>query len=348
MVDLSNYHLTFDDEFSSVSLDTAKWNVWSNKEHSGYSADQMVAANVSVSNGALHLKVAKGGTTDGRPYSSSMVDTSGKFAQQYGYMEASLKVPSGSGIWPAFWTFPQNGQWTHEIDIMEQFRAQATINNTTLHYLPTGTDQYVTKAYDAGVDLSAGFHTYGMEWTPNSVTWYIDGVQEFTTSTSVPTESMFMVLNNDTDPVRSWNPVTPSTAFPNYMDVDYVRAYALNTTPPPPPSNSPHTLALLLSEDAWKGDARFTVRVDGAAIGSDIPVAASHTLGQTQEFDFQGAWAAGQHNIEIDLTNDKYNGSPTKDRNLYAEKVIYDGTNYLGSEAGIYNNTTPLHVIVGS
>lgn len=346
MVDLTNYHLTFDDEFNGTALDTTKWTVWANKEHSGYTSDQMVASNVTESGGQLHLAVNKGGTTDGRPYSSAMIDSSGKFAQQYGYMEASIKVPNAKGIWPAFWTFPQSGQWTHEIDIMEMYLADRFTNNTSLHFPTNNVDQYVTNTY-TGPDFSAGFHTFGVEWTPSTVIWSVDGIEEFRTTQNTPTESMFMVLNNDTDPNRPWNAVDSTTPFPNTTDVDWVHVYAANTAPsPPPPVVTPHTLALLLSEDAFKGDAKFIVKVDGKALNSATAVTASHAAGVTQEFDFTVSWAAGTHDVEIDFTNDKSGGSPSMDRNLYVQSVTYDGKGYLAQPTELPDSKHPLHVAV--
>jgi hypothetical protein len=67
-VDLTGYHLTFDDEFSGTSLDTSKWTPqWTTgSEHpTAYKADQALSSNVTVSGGELRLEAARGSTTDG-------------------------------------------------------------------------------------------------------------------------------------------------------------------------------------------------------------------------------------------------------------------------------------------
>jgi hypothetical protein len=374
MVDLSNYHIVFDDEFNSASLDASKWNVATTEHPSSFPLDQPTAADVTESGGQLHLEANRGGTTDGRPYSTAAVDTKDKFDFQYGYIEASIKVPDAKGMWPAFWTFPQDGQWTHEIDIMEMFMADRFTNGMSLHFPDASGDHYVTKAF-SGPDFSAGFHTFGVEWTPTAVTWYIDGVQQFQATQNIPTEQMYLILSENTDQVRSWNSVDPTTPFPNYVDVDYVRAYAANApgqtptptptpapTPQPPPPESPptptpdptppptvsaHQLALVLSEDAWKGNAKFVVKVDGEALNNPTQVTARHSSGQTQEFDFTGNWSAGPHDLEIDFTNDAWGGRLSKDRNLAVEQVKYDGKAYFSGDQFIHNAQTPFHVAVG-
>jgi hypothetical protein len=87
-------------------------------------------------------------------------------------------------------------------------------------------------------------------------------------------------------------------------------------------------LVLSLSEDAYNGNAQFIAKVDGQQIGGPTAVTALHSQGQSQDFTFQQAWGAGTHNVEIDFINDAYGGSPHKDRNLYINKVTYDGASY--------------------
>ncbi len=48
-----------------------------------------------------------------------MINTYGTFSQTYGYFEIDAKVPSGQGLWPAFWMLPQSGNWPPEIDVLE-------------------------------------------------------------------------------------------------------------------------------------------------------------------------------------------------------------------------------------
>ncbi len=335
MVNLANYHLTFDDEFSGTAINTAKWNVATTENQTHFFLDQPRAANVTVSGGQLHLKVNKGDTTDGRPYSTAAVDTKNKVDVQYGYIEASIKVPDASGITPAFWTYPQNGQWTHEVDIMEMFLADPFTNGMSLHFPTNYVDAYVTKSY-TGPNFSAGFHKFGVEWTPSAVIWTIDGVERFRVTQNIPNEQMYLILSDNTDQTRSSNSVNATTPFPNYVDVDYVKVY----TP-----NAPHKLSLLLSEDAYNGNAQFIVKVDGTKVGGPTQISALHSKGAVQQFDYTGLWGPGVHDIEVDFTNDAYGGTSLKDRNLYVEQVKYDGASFLSQEH-IMRHTGAFHVPV--
>ncbi len=98
------------------------------------------------------------------------------------------------------------------------------------------------------------------------------------------------------------------------------------------------TLALHLSEDAYQGDAQFIVSVDGQALGAAQPVAASHGLGETQNFAFGGSFATGAHDLAISFINDAWDGTPATDRNLYVASVDQNGAQLAGSMGTLYSN----------
>jgi Ca-dependent carbohydrate-binding module xylan-binding len=104
------------------------------------------------------------------------------------------------------------------------------------------------------------------------------------------------------------------------------------TGPTPPPTSAivlgsgQNTLALSVSEDAWQGDAQFTVSVDGKQIGGIQTATASHAAGQSQEYDIKGTFGAGQHTATVTFLNDAWGGTATTDRNLYVTAAKIDGT----------------------
>ena len=53
------------------------------------------------------------------------------------------------------------------------------------------------------------------------------------------------------------------------------------------------TLVLSISEDAYKGDAQFTVSVDGKQLGGTFTATALHASGASQNFIFNGDFGAG-------------------------------------------------------
>jgi beta-glucanase (GH16 family) len=104
---------------------------------------------------------------------------------KYGYIEATVELPKGQGTWPAFWMLgdrlrengPQKLGWPKcgEIDILEQIGAKPKTIHFSLH-----TDKYNwmrkeqrTKVVD--LEDPTGFHTYGLNWTPTFIDFYMDG-----------------------------------------------------------------------------------------------------------------------------------------------------------------------------
>jgi len=187
--------LLFDDEFDDKQLDLAKWYrcyTWCNETRrllrSALRSGVMWKYNVSVSGGMLHL-IAKEKRSWTRIH-FGVITTGGSptkpasFAFQYGYMEMSAQFPPGNGMWPAFWLLPANGDWPPEIDAMEWLGNTPTIDYATIHWGVERHGHHPSSgtSYDTGEDLSAGFHTYGLDWQADHVTWYFDGtvIKNFT------------------------------------------------------------------------------------------------------------------------------------------------------------------------
>ena len=95
----------------------------------------------------------------------------------------------------------------------------------------------------------------------------------------------------------------------------------------PAPASAPptHSLTVRVSEDAWQGDAQYTIAVDGKTIGELRTATASHAQGQSQTVALTGTWAAAPHRVDIAFLNDAYGGTPQTDRNLFIDAVLYNG-----------------------
>lgn len=218
-----SWKLIFDDEFNGSSLDGSKW-------ITGFPWGQTSTTtpllyyrpeNVVVSNGTVKL-IAKKESYQGKTYTSGIITTSGKFTHKYGFMEARLKVPAGQGLWPAFWNLPPDGKWPPEIDMMEILgNAPSTVH---LHYHYGSGSDFGTSY--TGPNFSTGFHTFAVDWEPDAITWYVDGVQrnKFTNTSAIAAEQMYLLLNLQVG--GSW-PGDPnsSTPFPSQYEIDYVRVW---------------------------------------------------------------------------------------------------------------------------
>jgi hypothetical protein len=85
------------------------------------------------------------------------------------------------------------------------------------------------------------------------------------------------------------------------------------------------TLTLTMAEDAWKGDAQFTVAVNGQLLGPPQTVTAQQWIGQTQNFTFTGNWGSGPADLAISFINDAWGGTSATDRNLWVLSATYNG-----------------------
>jgi beta-glucanase (GH16 family) len=223
--------LAFSDEFDDGAVDPERWafryprsgdmiySNWNNGEAQWYKP-----ANVSESDGALNL-TAKRETTvspySGRTfhYSSGMIQSKPSLNFRYGYMEARMRLPRGSGLWPAFWTWASNEQWPPEIDVMEFFGDNVTTTYHTYHYPGGNTGG---KAFSA--DWSADWHTFAVDWRPDGLSWYVDGNLVKQTA-SAPRLDMYLIFNLAVSNGAKAPPPDGTTRFPATLSVDYVRVW---------------------------------------------------------------------------------------------------------------------------
>ena len=197
----------------------------------------------SISGGILDIEAAPASATiksiTGLPYTSGIITTNHSFAQTYGYFEMRAQLPTGQGIWPAFWLLPTDLSWPPEIDVMEVIGSRPNELNTTVHYGNELSKGFVTTVSG----MTNGYHTYGVDWQKDYITWFFDGAQVAKTATPAGLDKpMYMLANLAVG--GSW-PGSPdsSTPFPSELKIDYIRAYAAapngGGTPPPSPTPTP-------------------------------------------------------------------------------------------------------------
>ncbi len=167
--------LVWSDEFGDERLDTTTWNFqlgdgcpsncgWGNNERQRYTK-----TNHRVADGYLTIMVRK--ENDG--YTSTRITTRGTEEFRYGRIEARAKLPTGEGIWPAFWMLGSNiGQvgWplSGEIDILEYVGREPGMVYTTLHTAANHGGNASSKKTPFP-DIEQGFHRYATEWTAEAI-----------------------------------------------------------------------------------------------------------------------------------------------------------------------------------
>ncbi|WP_163995907.1 RICIN domain-containing protein [Pyxidicoccus caerfyrddinensis] len=226
--DASQYTLYFNEEFDGSTLDTGKWT-----DHLWYQpADS--TPNYVISNGSLKI-FPVAGTSYVRDYRH--ITTDGKYYQTYGYFEMEAKLPYGRGPWPAFWLYnhDQPDPYRPEIDIMEAYPGggpNSGWSNSSLRPTAYGAtiwtgwpeEQGGYKMVQAGTDLSAGYHRYGLKWEANRQSFYLDGNLVYTTAVSMP-ERMYILLSFQFGSASGAGDSTTPTGQGNAFDVRYVRAW---------------------------------------------------------------------------------------------------------------------------
>ena len=256
--------MTFDDEFDTFSpyLDasgnavcvpsatdsaTGTWQtMYANCTHTtsaNAEGEWYVPSSTSATDGILTIEAATStpSADEPLPYTSGMISTQYSFSQTYGYFEIRAQLPAGGGLWPAFWLLPVDQSWPPEIDAMEAFGDTNPLNGeggrTMIHYAShTPPDNAICGAwYDTNVDVTAGYHTYGVDWEPTSITYYFDGTPYASCPGNPAADKPFYILANlAVGAAGSWpgspDPAAIATTFPAYMRIDYIRAYQKTAT----------------------------------------------------------------------------------------------------------------------
>lgn len=451
--------LYVDPKFVPNPNDTASWNA---DAPAGSGGTPLGVNPFSYANGNLDItaiptpsSALAAGIT--QPYLSGMISTEKTFTQQYGYFEMRAELPSGQGLWPAFWLYGTTSTSHDEIDVME-----ALGNNTGQVYQSMHSNVGGDSVNSVPIsDYSTGFHTYGVEWSPTEITYFVDGQQTIQMANPFKDGSpMYMIANLAVG--GSWGGNADSaTPFPATMQIDYIRAYQNTSwnpstavipgsTPTPTPTPTPSTwisvsnpgtvqeaspgagvdvtetatdpglptiyeavfnaanqlqgnwqavatnaqgvasftahlaqsgdyvcavdnpsvaadkgwsaqvtitdpvpaapsptdtLVLDVSEDAYLGDATFTVAVNGVQTGGTLTASESHSVGQDTAVTLTGNYGADP-TVVVTFTND-LNAGVGADRNLFVDGMTYDGIAQTGS-ASLYSDGSAAFALHGS
>jgi len=247
------WKLYWSDEFDGNSLDESVWSIEQldpphNEELQFYTkTHDQKDSNIWVKGGVLAIEAREQKATGRRreyAYTSGRIKTQGKKEFQYGRMEARIKLPSGNGIWPAFWmlgnTLRTEG-WPRagEIDIMEAKGRLPHYASGAIHRGPRGRNKIFSKTYTLeGKSLFDDFHVFAIEWDEKQIKWFVDDDNFMTAKKADETNPVywpfdkpfFFILNVA---VGGWfdkgednvNQTPEEGDLPTRMLVDYVRVY---------------------------------------------------------------------------------------------------------------------------
>jgi beta-glucanase (GH16 family) len=176
---------------------------------------------------------------EGRAYTSARLNTRHLFSARYGRFEARIRMPEGKGIWPAFWLLGANFEeqiWPNcgEIDVFELRGSDPTTVHGSLHGPGYSASGALSRAFElASGSFTDDFHLFAIEWSPDSISWFVDGTVYQTRRTDdrsfyhggwVFDHDFFMILNVAVGGHYDGSP-SENTVFPQEMLVDYVRVW---------------------------------------------------------------------------------------------------------------------------
>lgn len=242
---------TLDENFDGTGISTSLWTARHPYDVINHNfLNRFAEENVSVNNGTMTIKIEKrtgfqynDPKLGERDYTTGVLTSYGKWTQLYGYFEARCKVPtSPGGIWSAFWTMPDRGkgedqklrQETYnggmECDILEKLTDWGPGRyNIALHWDGYKDDhKRADSSHNYYGKTNDGWHAWGVLWEPGKYTFYCDGKQiaDWTNARvcSVPSYILFTceIRGQETRNL-------PSAKLPDYFQVDYVRAWQLQS-----------------------------------------------------------------------------------------------------------------------
>lgn len=301
-VDVVYNDLVWSDEFSTNgAVDNTKWfhqtqlpttGGWYNNEQQHYTN---LITNSFANNGELNIVAKKETFTDQgytKNYTSARLNS--KFAFKYGRIDVRAKVPKNQGTWPAIWLLGRNvnepggyfastygnTNWPAcgEIDMMEYGIFPSAPENfiqSTLHTPSSSGNSVNHGGMLASSDITDNYHIYSMNWSPNQITFLLDGVAYYTYNPSVKNAStwpfdkeQYLLLNLAMGGVAG---TIPSTFTNASMIIDYVRVYQ-NTTPDTvAPTNFTATVGAVTSDsvelllNATDNFGAITYQISGGA-----------------------------------------------------------------------------------
>src|SRR3569833_1775938 len=225
------YSLVWYDEFDGPDIDTTKWNFELGSHGVNNEKEYYKKENATIQDGILVI-TAKAENVNGFPYTSARMNTMNKFQQDYGRIEAKIKVPMGFGMWPAFWMLVANintVSWPNcgELDIKEHIKNTPTIYGTKHWNSDSGHAQYGLTTSSTPGD----YHIYAIEWDQNEIrrkvddTHYVTGnIKDNINNTAAFHLPFFIILNLAVAGDFPGQTVD-ATLLPESMYVDYVKVY---------------------------------------------------------------------------------------------------------------------------
>jgi beta-glucanase (GH16 family) len=347
-LNVPGYRLVWNDEFEAPSVDLSKWDVavgvnawyqrasdgryvepqWFNEPFAPWTQAGTINGerqyyspnNVTVNGGVLQIQARREAVADPvgiydpefHRYTSGKLNTADEFQFRFGIVRWRAQLPEGQGMWPALWMLnaPDPWYWDDEIDVME---ARGSLPNitTSAHHFKVGVDgvnQYNSAELNTGLNLQAGFHEYGLEWTTGRIQTYFNDQVVFTDTEKVPQGPMFLIMNAAVGGLFDGVPANDAI-FPSNFLIDWVRVWQ----PSPWPSDLADGDFETYQGAHWANwntldDGNLSTVIDGALHGrSSVRIGRLNTMtsGETNASNLltdgsAGGWSGWLNQLDAD------------------------------------------------
>ncbi|WP_082317031.1 glycoside hydrolase family 16 protein [Methylobacterium sp. ARG-1] len=259
-LNLTGYKLTFADEFNTRSISQtgagttwadirSEWRFDTNSDigfgHSSFVDPSSGYDPFKIHDGVLSITAVPDRTSSGYPgsWESGLLTTQGNFSQTYGYFEIRADFSAQPGAWDAFWLLPNhqtpdpnNAGGHQELDIVEHYGSYDQGVYSGIHTTDpqNGIPWQDNRQVFSNLPHPDGYHTFGMDWQADKISYYVDG--SLIGSQSTPSDMhkpMYLLVNLATQGSGDNN--SDIAGVPLTSHIDYVRAYSRNSDLSSPP-----------------------------------------------------------------------------------------------------------------
>ncbi len=181
--------LVFEDNFSGEKLNTKKWSRieyekadhfpdWKKYQSRDKKLLKMNGTSISLWGRYGKYRTMSNQKKPQETIACAGIYTKNTFTFQYGRVEVRARFDCVQGCWPAIWMLPVKGGWPAggEIDILEHLNFDKKVYQT-LHMNGDNGKHRSVGVQPALKGETEGYHTYAVEWTPEAITFYLDGEQ---------------------------------------------------------------------------------------------------------------------------------------------------------------------------
>jgi beta-glucanase (GH16 family) len=233
--EIERWDLTFNEKFDEPKLDTSKWmtrGYWgeqSMKEPYALEDDKSLptdGANIEFYDKKARIvtkqekthglvwRSEQGFVREDFDFTSGMISTARSFRQKYGVFHAKIKM-AGSSVSQAFWMVSDT--MLPHVDVARYENGKLYSN----YFWGAAASPRKSLSKTGGLKYADEFFIYTLEWTPNKLTWKINGKVFKTQTSGVPQEEMYINFSSNLKKGADEN------GLPSAMEIDWVRVYKL-------------------------------------------------------------------------------------------------------------------------